>query len=197
MNEKKTAEEIYKAQLAEWRVREEARMYESDQKYEKYIVTLSAGALPLSVTIFLHFQDVLPKTALPWIFAAWIFWVLSVLVVVISLKTSYKSHRKAIEQISDDAVLDRVYDGKETLGGYWRWWTNLFSNSALVLFVAGTVVFLGFAIITMKGQPMSGDKNNGGQHSSSGDKQQINEGTQKASVPEKGTLPARPPKENK
>ena len=190
-------EETYKSKLDELKLREEGRMYEADQKYEKYIVTLSAGALPLSVTIFLHFQDTLPETALPWVFAAWFSWILSVLVVVLSLKTSYKSHRKAIEQISDDAALDRIYDDKEILGGVWRGWTNFFSNSALVLFVIGTVAFLSFATITMKGESMSGDRNNGGQQQGGGDRQQINEGTEKkASVPEKSTLPTRPPKKD-
>lgn len=153
MKEKeRPAEKEYKTQLKELKLREEGRMYEADQKYEKYIVSLSAGALPLSVTIFLHFQNDLQENALPWIFTAWLAWILSVLVVVLSLKTSYKSHRKAIEQISDGAALDRIYDDKETFGGCWRWWTNFLSNSALVLFVIGTVAFLGFAIITMKGQ---------------------------------------------
>ena len=198
MTEQRIEEEKYKLKLEELKLREESRMYEADQKYEKYIVALSAGALPLSVTIFLHFQDALPETALPWVFVAWFSWILSVLVVVLSLKTSYKSHRKAIEQISDDAALDRVYDDKEILGGCWRWWTNFFSNSALVLFVIGTVAFLAFATITMKGELMSDkDKGNGGQQGGGSSGQQINDGTKKASVPEKSTLPTRPPKENK
>ncbi len=180
----------YAAQLEDLKLRQEALMYEAAREYNKYIVTLSAGSLPLSVTIFLHFHNKLTPEALVWIYCAWFAWTVSILGIVISFKTSYRSHRKAIDQISDEDSLEKVRTGAEQFGGHYTTVTNILTELSLFAFIAGTVLFLIFSTLTMKGTTMSDERKPTGQTGTT----QINDHGTKGSVPEKNTIPSAPQK---
>ena len=101
--------------------------------YDKAVMTLSGGALGISLTFL---KDVADKTALRntgWLLTAWILWGLSVTSVLASFFTSSLALRKAIRQTDERLIY------VEVVGGRLNQITSFLNPFAGLLFFLGVV----------------------------------------------------------
>ena len=108
--------------------------------YDKAVLTLSGGALGISLAFL---RDVADKTSLKstgWLLTAWVLWGISVTTVLISFFTSSVAIRKAIEQTDERLIYI------ETPGGLFNHitkWLNPLAGLLFLLGVIAIVVFVG------------------------------------------------------
>lgn len=121
-----------------------ARLFELEQQmqisYDKAVMTLSGGALGVSLTFI---RDIADKTALHasgWLLAAWLCWGVSVTCVLFSFFSSSLALRRAARQTDERTIY------LEAVGGGWNCATMILNPLAGVLFLFGVVsicVFVG------------------------------------------------------
>ena len=121
-------------------------------EFDKYILTLSSGALALSITFL---KEVLNQHCLAagWLIAAWIFWAISICCVVVSFVSSAKAMRVAITQ-TDDMLLYMAANRGE-LGGRWNKATNFFNLCGGAFFLAGVVCMVMFSATNLNDKERS------------------------------------------
>lgn len=110
--------------------------------FDKYILSLSSGALALSITFL---KDVLNHqwTVAVWLIGAWIFWATSISCIVISFITSAKAMRTAVSQTDDMILYKAANEGN--LGGMWNKITNALNMIGGATFLAGVVSMVVFS----------------------------------------------------
>lgn len=130
----------FQQKIAEYRTLLQEMEQEMQSSYDKAVMTLSGGALGVSIAFV---KDFLGKTnpSQPiqngfQLFTAWTCWGISITAILISLFVSACAMRKAIEQ-TDNRVL--YY---EKLGGWQDRLTRVLNPVAGLLFMTG-VVFIG------------------------------------------------------
>lgn len=111
---------------------------ESQSDFDKAILTLSGGALGISVALTRDFIGTSKATAVAVLICAWAAWSLSSTAVLVSFYTSTLALRKAIKQ------LDAGRLGMERPGGWYDFGTTSLNLIGLVLFVAGLVLIIIF-----------------------------------------------------
>jgi hypothetical protein len=111
---------------------------ESQGSYDRTLITLSGGALGLSLTFVRLLVGPTAPTGL--LIAAWLCWSLSVTAVLLSHYTSTKALTKAIGQVSAPE-----YDPK-TLGQPFHDYTNRLNVAGGVFFLGGLVCFIFFVL---------------------------------------------------
>ena len=123
----------------------------SQDNYDKTIVSLSGGALGISL-IFI--KDIIGTSSpvLTWtVIAAWSFWAASLMSVVISHFLSRMALRKAILQADKG-------DFTEGVGGCAAKATQIFNAISGILFVIGIVLFIIFSANNIGSKDMSNNK---------------------------------------
>jgi hypothetical protein len=111
--------------------------------FDKAIMTLSGGALGLSIT-FLH--DVAPHpTHRKLLATSWSCFVLSLLVTLISFVTSQAAIKARIAELDDDSSAPRAWWRPDS--GKWTTWLNL---SSAALLIAGAVFLVLFALYNFR-----------------------------------------------
>lgn len=133
-----------KAELKKYRWHLIEARQKADESSTKYILTISGGAIAISLT----FLNGLPENASPLhsilIVLAWISWTLAIILTFISFSTSKKSLEKAIEQTDDGTI----YDGN--VGGCYSTATKILNASSSLFFIVGLILLIIFAIANMR-----------------------------------------------
>jgi len=113
--------------------------HQASISFDKAIMTLSGGALGISIT-FLHdvVPNPLPETKI-FLAASWIVFIASLTTILVSYLTSMASLRKTMEQVFNGTI------HKEKPGGYLTTVTVFLRNTSVVCFVLGVISFLFFA----------------------------------------------------
>ena len=113
------------------------------QQHDKAILTLSAGALALSVT-FVEKIAAKPDPDTYFLLAwSWGLFVASIVSTILSFQSSMLAYRR------HDKILDTLFSLEETdsnkLKNHWVYVTLTLNLVSLVLFVAGTVLLLAYS----------------------------------------------------
>ncbi len=125
-------------QLHEYRTQLVEEDLKSQEDIDKTVLTLSGGALGIS---FVFLRDVVgdnPIIYLGFLFGAWIAWVLSLIVMLVSFYLSHQAFRSAINQV-DTGKLD------EPIGGLYTRLTDIATIIGGVLFISGVILIVIFA----------------------------------------------------
>lgn len=126
---------------------------ETAQQFDKYVLTLAAGALALSITFI---NQIAPKpipSSLWVLLLAWSLFSLSILSTLLSLLTSQRACRRQIE------ILEQRLKGQEGENRY-AWWTIFLNRASIGLFVSGTfalIIFTGINMLSNKGEENMAD----------------------------------------
>lgn len=132
------------------KLREYERLFQdiatkSSEQYDKAILTLSGGAIALSVTFVKSFDKVSEICLLS---ISWVAWSISILSVIISFLTCQFGIRKALKHIKKHKNVDGINNGYNDVTSF----LNILSGAT---FIIGTVLFLSFANQTIKGDAMT------------------------------------------
>jgi hypothetical protein len=114
--------------------------YKASEAYDKAVMTLSGGALGISIT-FIH--DIAPAPnpgTLYWLVIAWCAFGASIACILISKLTSQWALRKAIRQVDDGTIYN------QSPGQKYSWLTKWLNISAGVAFLIGVATLAVFAV---------------------------------------------------
>ena len=117
----------------------------SQESYDKTVLSLSAGALGVSFAFVKDIVGSWPALAPGWLFAAWVFWGMSVTSVLASFFCSQKALQKAIKQVDADEMYHK------NLGGHLNTATILLNYAAGFCFFLGVITMIIFVAHNMKG----------------------------------------------
>lgn len=117
----------------------------SQESYDKTVLSLSAGALGVSFAFVKDIVGCWPAQTPGWLFAAWVFWGLSVTSVLFSFLCSQKALGKAIKQVDAGEIYDK------NLGGYLNKATILLNYIAGLCFLLGVITMIVFVANNMEG----------------------------------------------
>ena len=118
---------------------------QSQESYDKTVLSLSAGALGVSFAFVKDIVGSWPAQKPSWLFIAWVCWGLSVTAVLFSFLCSQKALRKAIKQV-DNGEIDRI-----KLGGVLNQVTIILNSTAGIAFLLGVISMIIFISYNMKG----------------------------------------------
>jgi hypothetical protein len=113
-------------------------------EYDKAVMTLSGGALGISMTFLKDFVLQAGIQEGKYLIIAWIFWGLSIICTLSSFYSSTLAFRKAIRQTDEN----KIYS--ELQGGCFQWITNLLNASSGICFFLGVISFTVFAFYNIK-----------------------------------------------
>ena len=117
---------------------------ESQVFYDKAVLTLSGGAFYLSFAYVSNFIKGSEALGRWWLTFSWIFWALSILVLLLSHLFSAKSCRYAVEQL-DKNKLD-----EKTPGGIYEKATHFCNFLGCVMFISGVITMCIFVVINTR-----------------------------------------------
>lgn len=128
----------YEQFINEYRKQLLALEQKSTESFDKAVLTLSGGALGLSIAFLRSFvaPALTVKTSL--LLGAWICWGVSLIFTLSSFWLSAQAMRKAVQQL-DDCKL-----GQERPGGLWDWANTYFTLFGGVFFILGVAFMINF-----------------------------------------------------
>ena len=153
MNDAKSISEAEKIATQKYRSELIVADKQSQDSYDRSIITLSGGALGLSLVFI---KDIVGEDLilLSWAaILAWMLWAGSIALIVVSFFTSSHALRKAIDQLDSGNIEDNV-------GGVWSTATATCNTLAGVFLVLGFFSFIFFASANIGEEAMS-KKNDG------------------------------------
>ena len=142
--EKKETTELNPGDLS-YRQSLEALEHSSQEKYDQAVMTLSGGALGITLTFVKEFVTPANDVSCGLLLAAWVLWGISVTAVVFSFFFSQCALRTAIKQV--DAGTHR----EQRLGGIWNTFTAILNILGGFAFFAGVICFVFFSAQAMRG----------------------------------------------
>jgi hypothetical protein len=135
----------YKLQIDAYRALNENLMYQASHNYDKYLISLSAGALALSLTFL---STILKDIVLchPWLlYTSWILWGITIVCILYSFMTSCRSHSITIDQVDNNTIHD------EKPGRHFSLITIILGWVAGISFLIATIAICFFVGLNMKG----------------------------------------------
>jgi hypothetical protein len=129
----------HKQDLSEYRKLLVSAEKDSQEQFDKTVLSLSGGALGIS---FIFLKDVIgssPVLGPALLMGAWIAWGLSSMVVLASFYLSHLALRRAIMQV------DRGTIGEQRAGGGFAIATAILNATGAILFFIGVVLIVAFA----------------------------------------------------
>lgn len=117
---------------------------ESQQAYDKAVLTLSGGALGISFAFVSNFLDKSKIICSGWLITAWISWGVSVTAVLFSFFFSILALRKAIKQVDNRTIRE------ERPGGSFDTITAVLNAAGGLLFLVGVISIITFVIANMR-----------------------------------------------
>ena len=117
----------------------------SQESYDKTVLSLSAGALGISFAFVKDIVGCWPAQTPHWLFAAWTFWAVSVTSVLLSFLCSQKALEKAIKQVDAGEMYNK------NLGGCLNKVTILLNYMSGFCFLTGVVTMFIFVTNNMEG----------------------------------------------
>jgi hypothetical protein len=117
---------------------------ETAQQFDKYVLTLAAGALALSITFINQIAPSPKPYSLCLLLIAWVLFSLSILSTLISQLASQSAFRRQRE------ILDQWYENKggSTTNNPANW-TNILNYLSIALFIFGTFAFILFSTLNI------------------------------------------------
>jgi hypothetical protein len=115
---------------------------DSVHQLDKSILTLSAGALAISITFLKDIAPMPIKESLRNLYWAWGLFTVSMLSTLLSFFASQKACRKQIE-ILEDIYIDKKEGNEKNI---WAIITNAFNCISITLFILGTIFLISFTI---------------------------------------------------
>ena len=137
------APEAEQSDLEEYRKWLNAAELKYAESLDKYLITLSGGALGISLTFIKDVVTTPQEGTIGYLITGWIFLTLSIVATLISLLTTQESLRKAANQVLDGTIHEETPGGTLATATFWL---TLFSLGAFVL---GIVFLASFAISNM------------------------------------------------
>ena len=110
----------------------------SIESFDKTVLTLSGGALGLSMTFLKNIVGPANEAQILWLTIAWGCWAFSLVLTLSSFWLSARAMRKAVRQ------LDNWKLGQERPGGSWDWATENFTLLGGVAFILGVIAMITF-----------------------------------------------------
>lgn len=126
----------YRAQLLEY-------AKESQTSYDTTLITLSGGALGISIAFINQFVGDDPIRYFALLAISWICWVVTLTLVLFSFYTSTKALHSAVRQIDSEKPLSA------RPGGFLDRLTGLLNFLSGVLFVVGVITMVWFALVNL------------------------------------------------
>lgn len=133
--------------LREYRAQLVAGRQQVIDNYEKTLLTLTTGALALSITFVKDILDGAPASAVSWLLTAWGCWTCTIVLMITSYYLSPIAYSKAISQVDDGSITKG-----EAGGGYTTAIRVLNSLGGLTFFI-GVIGFAIVGITNIGGQP--------------------------------------------
>lgn len=115
----------------------ESKIY-SQNTLDKYLISLSSGALGISIIFVENIIKSKPIYFKCLLTISWILFSITILLVLISFFSSIRSFSKAIKQTDSNDI------HKEEPGGYWNKFTKYLNIINLILFTIGLITLLLF-----------------------------------------------------
>lgn len=110
---------------------------ESTESFDKAVLSLSGGALGLSIAFLKNIKPADPSEVPSLLFWAWICWGLSLIFTLSSFWLSARAMRKAVQQLDDNRL------AQERPGGIWDWATRQLTLFGGVCFIVGVGLMIG------------------------------------------------------
>jgi hypothetical protein len=129
-------------ELKEYRSQLISAENQAQTAYDRTVLTLSGGALGISFAFVQDFISGDPVARIL-LLVAWLSWILSLSLVLVSHYLSTLAMRKAIEQVDDGTI----YDG--AVGGAYDDWLRKLNASGGVAFIIGVVMIAIFAFCNL------------------------------------------------
>jgi len=117
--------------------------YESSRSFDRAILTLSAGALGLSITFIKQIAPCPKNDTHIFIILSWICFGLSILSTLISFLTSQKACERQIK-ILENSFVEHSNNFKTNI---YSKWTEGLNVTSIILFIAGVVFLLIFSTL--------------------------------------------------
>lgn len=133
--------------LREYRAQLVAGRQQVIDNYEKTLLTLTTGALALSITFVKDILDGTPTSAVPWLLAAWSCWTCTVVLMITSYYLSPIAYSKAISQVDDGSIT------KGKAGGGYTTAIRALNSLGGLTFLVGIICFAIVGITNIGGQP--------------------------------------------
>lgn len=128
--------------LAEYRRGLMKADHAASQSFDKALMTLSAGALGLSLSFIKDIVRTPIPSSLPWLGWSWVLLTFTLLLTLVSFPASQQSLRTAMRQVDEGGPA-----GGAKLGGSWTTVTSLLNGLATVSLVVGLGLFIRFAFM--------------------------------------------------
>ena len=133
--------------LREYRAQLVAGRQQVIDNYEKTLLTLTTGALALSITFVKDILGDTPTCAVWWLLAAWGCWTGTVVLMITSYYLSPMAYSKAISQVDDGSI------SKDKVGGVYTTAILALNSLGGVTFLAGILCFAIVGITNIGGKP--------------------------------------------
>lgn len=117
---------------------------ESQQSYDKAVLTLSGGALGISFAFVSNIFGKSPVICPGWLLTAWISWGVSVTAILFSFFFSNLALRKAIDQVDNKTIRG------ERPGGSFDMVTAILNAAGGLLFLVGVISIIIFVTANMR-----------------------------------------------
>ncbi|MES9887272.1 MAG: hypothetical protein ABW140_10700 [Candidatus Sedimenticola sp. 6PFRAG1] len=143
MESNKTSDENKDGDLNEYRQGLIDTQRKLNESYDKLLVTLSGGALALSIAFL---KDVIGSNAIVHphlLLIAWAFFVISLASILCEILFGIQAHKRAIQQIDDQIIYDEKVGGKSSN------WTTRFHWAAAANLIAGLIFISAFAFYNL------------------------------------------------
>lgn len=119
-------------------------MNQAFDNYNKFLITLSSGSIAISLTFTSCMLQSKQFCGTYWIHGAWVLWIVTICLNLVSFFTTAKSHEKVIEQINKGTV------DTEKKGGVWTSITSVVDISAGFSFLIAIISFCIFGFLNIK-----------------------------------------------
>jgi hypothetical protein len=134
-----------------WRQRYDSQLVEMSGRYDKWILTLSGGALALSITFIEKIAPEPTPASVIWLQVAWALLVLAMLTGLISLMTSQQAIRQCMKELDDSYQEDRPVN--QTFPKGFSTATNILNWASAFLFCLGVAAMCWFSFVNMNTRP--------------------------------------------
>jgi len=113
-------------------------------RFDKSVLTLSGGALLLSITFF---KEIVRSPAYIWMMIiAWLAFGLTIVTMLVSLITSQNAYRRQ-RDILDGTVTSSEEDDQKNRSAFW---TQVLNFASVCIFIIGVVFFASFVLYNTK-----------------------------------------------
>lgn len=116
-----------------------------NESYDKLLVTLSGGALALSITFLKDVVNLKSTVHSELLFFSWLAFILSLASVLGRIMFGIEANRKAIEQVDAGTIY------KQKPGGHWSMFTRILHMAAATFLLAGLLCIAVFSKLNVGG----------------------------------------------